>query len=125
MVTAPGDLQCMFIDGKWCKANDGRTLGVINPATEEVLSDVAYGGRAETRQALQAAERAMPGWMKLVWTAGDGQVLVLGGRAAEEFAAGEARWRRREGVEPSGDLTTPRLVLKTSGTTGHLPSPRI
>jgi len=34
-----------------------------------------------------------------------------------------AFWRRREGVEPSGDLTTPRLVLKTSGTTGHLPSP--
>ena len=32
-------------------------------------------------------------------------------------------WRRREGVEPSGGLTTPRLVLKTSGTTGHLPSP--
>lgn len=71
MVTAPGDLQCMFIDGKWCKANDGRTLGVINPATEEVLSDVAYGGRAETRQALQAAERAMPGWMKLsAWDRG-------------------------------------------------------
>jgi hypothetical protein len=35
----------------------------------------------------------------------------------------ETFWRRREGVEPSGDLTTPRLVLKTSGTTGHLPSP--
>ena len=34
-------------------------------------------------------------------------------------------WRRREGVEPSGDLTTPRLVLKTSGTTGHLPSPSV
>ena len=33
------------------------------------------------------------------------------------------RWRRREGVEPSEDLTIPRLVLKTSGTTGHLPSP--
>jgi hypothetical protein len=32
-------------------------------------------------------------------------------------------WRRREGVEPSGNLTAPRLVLKTSGTTGHLPSP--
>ena len=37
--------------------------------------------------------------------------------------AGEGRWRRREGVEPSGDLTAPRLVLKTSGATGHLPSP--
>ena len=34
-------------------------------------------------------------------------------------------WRRREGVEPSGDLTTPRLVLKTSGATGRLPSPRM
>jgi len=36
-----------------------------------------------------------------------------------------ASWRRREGVEPSGDLTAPRLVLKTSGTTGHLPSPHL
>lgn len=65
MVTATADLRRMFIEGKWCEADDGRTLGVINPATEEVLSDVAYGGRAETRQALEAAQRAMPGWMKL------------------------------------------------------------
>ena len=65
MVTATADLRRMFIEGKWCEADSGRTLGVINPATEEVLSDVAYGGRAETRQALQAAQRAMPGWMKL------------------------------------------------------------
>jgi 4-amino-4-deoxy-L-arabinose transferase-like glycosyltransferase len=45
----------------------------------------------------------LPSWMKVVWTAGDGQVLVLGGRPAEEFAANEERWRRREGVEPSAD----------------------
>jgi succinate-semialdehyde dehydrogenase/glutarate-semialdehyde dehydrogenase len=54
----------MYIDGKWCAADDGRTLGVINPATEEVIVDVAYGGRAETRRALEAAARALPGWMK-------------------------------------------------------------
>ena len=65
MVTATADLRRMYIDGKWCEADDGRTLGVINPATEEVLSEVAYGGRAETQRALQAAQRAMPGWMKL------------------------------------------------------------
>ena len=65
MVTAIADVRRMCIDGKWCEADDGRTLGVINPATEEVLSDVAYGGRAETQRALQAAQRAMPGWMKL------------------------------------------------------------
>ncbi|MHB0960564.1 MAG: NAD-dependent succinate-semialdehyde dehydrogenase [Pirellulaceae bacterium] len=65
MVMALTDLRHMFIDGKWCEADDGRTLGVINPATEEVINDVAYGGRAEARQALQAAERALPSWRKL------------------------------------------------------------
>jgi succinate-semialdehyde dehydrogenase/glutarate-semialdehyde dehydrogenase len=65
MATSTADLKRMFIEGKWCEADGGRTLGVINPATEEVLSDVAYGGRAEARQALEAAERAMLGWIKL------------------------------------------------------------
>ncbi|MBV9123457.1 MAG: NAD-dependent succinate-semialdehyde dehydrogenase [Planctomycetes bacterium] len=55
----------MYIDGQWCEADNGRTLGVINPATEEVLAEVAYGGRPETRRALEAAQRAMPAWMKL------------------------------------------------------------
>jgi succinate-semialdehyde dehydrogenase/glutarate-semialdehyde dehydrogenase len=55
----------MYIDGKWCAADDGRTLGVINPATEEVIREVAYGGRKETRRALEAAAKAMTSWMKL------------------------------------------------------------
>jgi succinate-semialdehyde dehydrogenase/glutarate-semialdehyde dehydrogenase len=65
MATATAATQRMYIDGKWCDADSGRTLGVINPATEEVLAEIAYGGRAETRRALEAAQRAMPGWMKL------------------------------------------------------------
>ena len=65
MATATAALKRMYIDGKWCEADDGRTLGVINPATEEVLSEVAYGGRKETRRAVEAAAKAMPGWMKL------------------------------------------------------------
>src|SRR5262249_29272895 len=65
MATATASLKRMYIDGKWCAADDGRTLGVINPANEEVICEVAYGGRAETRKALEAAARAMPGWMKL------------------------------------------------------------
>jgi succinate-semialdehyde dehydrogenase/glutarate-semialdehyde dehydrogenase len=55
----------MFIDGQWCDADNGRTLGVINPANEEIVSEVAYGGRAETQRALEAAAKAMPAWMKL------------------------------------------------------------
>jgi succinate-semialdehyde dehydrogenase/glutarate-semialdehyde dehydrogenase len=63
--TATATVKKMLIDGKWCTADDGRTLGVINPATEEVITDVAYGGRAETKRAVEAAARALPGWMKL------------------------------------------------------------
>src|SRR2546423_12490318 len=71
MATATASLKRMFIDGKWCEADKGGTLGVINPATEEVIADIAYGGRAETRRALEAAHRAMPGWMKLTsWDRG-------------------------------------------------------
>src|SRR5260221_7492859 len=54
----------MLIDGKWCDSDSGRVLGVINPATEEVIADVAYGGKAETRRALEAAQRAFTSWMK-------------------------------------------------------------
>src|SRR5262249_37778251 len=65
MATATAAARRMYIDGKWCEADSGRTLGVINPATEEILAEVAYGGRAETRRALEAAHKAMPGWLKL------------------------------------------------------------
>jgi succinate-semialdehyde dehydrogenase/glutarate-semialdehyde dehydrogenase len=64
MATATASLKRMYINGKWCEADGGRTLEVINPATEEGLAEIAYGGRAETRKALDAAHRAMPGWMK-------------------------------------------------------------
>ncbi|HZT83194.1 MAG TPA: NAD-dependent succinate-semialdehyde dehydrogenase [Gemmataceae bacterium] len=65
MATATASLRRMFIDGQWVAAEDGRTLGVINPATEEVIADVAYGSRKDARRALEAAHRAMPAWMKL------------------------------------------------------------
>src|SRR5262245_36861922 len=71
MATATAALKRMYIDGKWCAADKGGTLGVINPATEEVLEEIAYGGRAEVRRALEAAHKAMPGWMKLTpWDRG-------------------------------------------------------
>src|SRR5947209_3287910 len=65
MATATASLKRMYIDGKWIPAANGRTLGVINPATEEVIEEIAYGGRAETKRALEAAQKAMPAWMKL------------------------------------------------------------
>lgn len=55
----------MYIDGQWCNAQEGKTLGVVNPADESVLAQVAYGGRAETERAIAAAARAFPEWRAL------------------------------------------------------------
>jgi succinate-semialdehyde dehydrogenase/glutarate-semialdehyde dehydrogenase len=65
MATATTALKKMYIDGQWVADEKGRTLGVINPATEEVVSDVAYGDRQTAKRAVEAAGRAMPDWMKL------------------------------------------------------------
>lgn len=65
MATATATLSKMFIDGQWTAAQDGKTVGVINPANEEVVADMAFGSRADVKRALEAAHKAMPGWMKL------------------------------------------------------------
>lgn len=63
--TATKSVKQMFINGKWVNADSGRTLAVTNPATEETISEIAYGGRAETKRAIDAAHKAMQSWMKL------------------------------------------------------------
>jgi len=55
----------MYINGKWCDSSNGKRLDVINPATEEVLSQVAFGTRDDCKAAIDAASKAMPAWMKL------------------------------------------------------------
>src|SRR5437588_6128281 len=64
MATATATLKRMYINGQWVAADGGKTLDVINPATEEAIAGVAYGGRAETRRAIEAAHAAMPAWRK-------------------------------------------------------------
>ena len=51
-----------FIDGSWVDADSGATFSVTNPATGDVVAEVPRMGAAETRRALAAAERALPGW---------------------------------------------------------------
>ncbi|MBX6369850.1 MAG: NADP-dependent succinate-semialdehyde dehydrogenase [Rhodospirillales bacterium] len=53
--------QC-YIDGKWVDADGGGTLDVDNPATGEKLGTVPRMGAAETRRAIEAANRAQPAW---------------------------------------------------------------
>jgi aldehyde dehydrogenase (NAD+) len=48
----------LFIDGKFVESADGKTMKTINPATEEVLSDVAEAGQSDVDRAVAAARRA-------------------------------------------------------------------
>jgi len=51
-----------YIDGKWADADSGETLPVLNPANGETVAEVAKCGTAETRRAIEAAERAQVEW---------------------------------------------------------------
>ena len=53
--------QC-YVDGGWCDADDGRTLDVVNPATGRAIGTAPRMGGDETRRAIDAAARALPGW---------------------------------------------------------------
>jgi succinate-semialdehyde dehydrogenase/glutarate-semialdehyde dehydrogenase len=53
--------QC-YVDGQWMDADDRSTIPVTNPADGSVLGVVPKFGAAETRRAIEAADRALPGW---------------------------------------------------------------
>jgi acyl-CoA reductase-like NAD-dependent aldehyde dehydrogenase len=49
----------MFIDGGWCKAEGGRTIDSVNPATGEVWCRFPEASAADVDRAVAAARRAM------------------------------------------------------------------
>ncbi|WP_336333237.1 NADP-dependent succinate-semialdehyde dehydrogenase [Pseudomonas putida] len=57
--------QQAFIDGEWLDADSGQTINVTNPATGEVIGTVPKMGTAETRRAIEAADKALPAWRAL------------------------------------------------------------
>lgn len=56
-MTTQGERR-MLIDGELVLADSGKTFNNINPATEEVLGDVADASAAEMHRAIDAARRA-------------------------------------------------------------------
>ena len=58
--------QANYIDGKWIEADNGATLTVRNPATGEPIGTVPALGQAETRRAIEAANRAQPAWRAML-----------------------------------------------------------
>ena len=70
----------LFINNEWREASGGRTLEVVNPATEEVIAEVASAEQADVDAAVAAARAALDGpWGKmsardrgrLIWRLGE------------------------------------------------------
>ncbi|RDI75515.1 SSADH: succinate-semialdehyde dehydrogenase [Gaiella occulta] len=51
-----------YIDGRWVDADSGATFPVVDPASGETIAEVPRMGAAETRRAIEAAQRALPAW---------------------------------------------------------------
>ena len=53
--------QC-YIDGAWVAADSKKTFPVDNPASGEIIGNVPDMGAAETKRAIEAADKAWPAW---------------------------------------------------------------
>jgi len=56
--------EACYIDGGWAQSKSGSVVQVDNPATGEIIGSVPKLGAAETREAIEAANRAFPSWSK-------------------------------------------------------------
>ncbi|WP_119420709.1 NAD-dependent succinate-semialdehyde dehydrogenase [Desertibaculum subflavum] len=55
----------LHIDGAWVKGATGRTIPVLNPATEEQIGTVAHADKADLDRALAAADKGFKAWRKV------------------------------------------------------------
>jgi len=51
-----------YIAGSWADADNGKCFAVTNPASGETIGHVPDMGEAETRRAIESAEKAWPAW---------------------------------------------------------------
>jgi aldehyde dehydrogenase (NAD+) len=83
----------LFIGGKFVAPKSGKYFESINPATEEVLAQIALANQADVDAAYQAAQKAFPAWSKLPGTE-RGKYLYRIARLiqdrAREFAVAES-----------------------------------
>ncbi|MBN3071329.1 aldehyde dehydrogenase [Pectobacterium brasiliense] len=55
----------MYINGEFVENRSGKWIDVVNPATEQVISQIQEGSADDAKRAIDAAEAAQPGWEAL------------------------------------------------------------
>ncbi|MES2146105.1 MAG: aldehyde dehydrogenase family protein [Pseudomonadota bacterium] len=58
----PANMLKFYINGKWVDPVSKTRMGVENPATEEIVCEVALGGQADADAAIMAARAAFGAW---------------------------------------------------------------
>lgn len=119
--------QCL-INGEWRDANNGETIAVNNPATNEIIGTIPKMGADETRVAIETAEVAQRAWRKktaheraaimrewhklilanqedlaLLMTSEQGKIIAES-RGEIGYAASFIEWFAEEGKRVYGDI---------------------
>src|SRR3984957_19774957 len=81
-----GKPKRMFIGGKWLEAASGKTFATHNPATGEILAQVAEGDSEDIDRAVAAAREAFNGpWSKFKPAQRQAILLKLADLVEEHF----------------------------------------
>lgn len=106
-----GKPKRLFIGGQWVEAKSGKTFQTHNPASGDVLAEIAEGDAADIDLAVTAARAAFEGaWSK--WKPADRQRLLLKLRdpIAAPMVAGSISSRTSRSSTPNSSSA---LVLTT------------
>ena len=124
--------QC-YVDGHWLDAKSGRATDVVNPADGQVIGTVPALSAAETRAAIEAANRAFPAWraktakdraqilrkwydlmmanqedLAIIMTAEQGKPMAES-RGEIGYGGSFIEWFAEEGKRAYGDVIPPHL----------------
>jgi aldehyde dehydrogenase (NAD+) len=90
----------LFIDGQWCEPSDGVYMETINPANEERLAEVAYGGPQDVDRAVRAARKAHDKYWRKLRPADRAKYIYRIARAITERARELAVLETQNGGKP-------------------------
>jgi acyl-CoA reductase-like NAD-dependent aldehyde dehydrogenase len=100
----PEEFCPLRIGGRWVEASDGGRFASYNPATGEVVAEVARATARDVSAAVEAARRALPVWRR-VPAPRRGEILF---RAAQELVRRKEELARRMTAEMGKVLTESR-----------------
>ncbi|HTJ26608.1 MAG TPA: aldehyde dehydrogenase family protein [Candidatus Limnocylindria bacterium] len=89
-----------FIGGTWTPSSGGETFGTVNPATEDVLAQVAVGTADDVERAVAAARTAYERWWRPMRAADRAKYLYRIARAITERSRELAVLETKDGGKP-------------------------